>query len=135
MSAAKDKGKEIIKKEKPDGLLLSFGGQTALNCGLELEEKGILQKYNVEVLGTASKLGDIPSLEDVIGAAQIAISEFEQGKVSNVYLFANEYVNTMTQKPFEKDLLPIAEITVKIPHKVKKSIYKKRINRKNLNLE
>ena len=66
---------------------------------------------NVEVLGTASKLGDIPSLEDVIGAAQIAISEFEQGKVSNVYLFANEYVNTMTQRPFEKDLLPIAEIT------------------------
>ena len=43
---------EILKKEKPDGLLLSFGGQTALNCGLELEEKGILKKYNVKVLGT-----------------------------------------------------------------------------------
>ena len=65
---------------------------------------------DVEVLGTASKLGDIPLIEDVIGAAQIAISEFEQGKVGNVYIFANEYVNTMTQKPFEKKLLPIAEI-------------------------
>ena len=41
---------EEILKEKPDGLLLSFGGQTALNCGLELEEKGILKKYNVKVL-------------------------------------------------------------------------------------
>ena len=43
---------EIIKKEKVDAILLSFGGQTALNCGLELEEKGILKKYNVRVLGT-----------------------------------------------------------------------------------
>ena len=43
---------EILQKEKPDGLLLSFGGQTALNCGLELEEKGILKKYHVKVLGT-----------------------------------------------------------------------------------
>lgn len=43
---------QILKKEKPDGILLSFGGQTALNCGLELEEKGILEKYGVRVLGT-----------------------------------------------------------------------------------
>jgi len=43
---------KIIKKERPDGILLSFGGQTALNLGLELFEKGILKKYNVEVLGT-----------------------------------------------------------------------------------
>jgi len=43
---------KIIEKEKPDGILLSFGGQTALNCGLELFEKGVFEKYNVEVLGT-----------------------------------------------------------------------------------
>jgi len=43
---------QIIIKEKIDALLLSFGGQTALNCGLELEKQGILKKYNVEVLGT-----------------------------------------------------------------------------------
>jgi len=43
---------KVIKKERPDGILLGFGGQTALNCGLELEKKGILQKYNVKVLGT-----------------------------------------------------------------------------------
>jgi len=43
---------KIIAREKPDGILLSFGGQTALNCGIELFEKGILKKYNVEVLGT-----------------------------------------------------------------------------------
>jgi carbamoyl-phosphate synthase large subunit len=44
---------KVILKEKPDGILLGFGGQTALNCGTELAEKGILEKYNVKVLGTS----------------------------------------------------------------------------------
>ena len=42
----------VIQKEKPAGILLSFGGQTALNCGVELYRQGILEKYNVKVLGT-----------------------------------------------------------------------------------
>jgi len=42
----------IIEKEKPDGIALSFGGQTALNCGIELYESGILKKYNVKIIGT-----------------------------------------------------------------------------------
>lgn len=42
----------VIEKEKPDAIVLSFGGQTALNCGLELYKKGILNKHNVQVLGT-----------------------------------------------------------------------------------
>ena len=42
----------VIKKEQPDGILLSFGGQTALNCGVELYKSGVLEKYNVRVLGT-----------------------------------------------------------------------------------
>ena len=44
---------EIIKKERPDGILLAFGGQTALNCGTELFQKGILKEYGVKVLGTS----------------------------------------------------------------------------------
>ena len=42
----------VIQKERPDGILLSFGGQTALNCGVELFKSGVLGKYNVKVLGT-----------------------------------------------------------------------------------
>jgi carbamoyl-phosphate synthase large subunit len=42
----------IIEKERPDGVMLAYGGQTALNCGVNLEESGILQKYGVNVLGT-----------------------------------------------------------------------------------
>ena len=43
---------KVIKKERPDGIMLSFGGQTALNCGLALYEKGIFEKYNIKVLGS-----------------------------------------------------------------------------------
>lgn len=42
----------VIQKERPDGILLAFGGQTALNCGVELYQSGVLDKYNVKVLGT-----------------------------------------------------------------------------------
>ena len=46
---------QVIRKERPDGILLGFGGQTALNLGLELDAKGILKKYGVRVLGTPIK--------------------------------------------------------------------------------
>jgi len=43
---------KVIRKEKPDGILLGFGGQTALNCGIELAKTGVLERHNVKVLGT-----------------------------------------------------------------------------------
>ena len=43
---------KVIEKERPDGILLAFGGQTALNCGVELYRKGVLEKYGLKVLGT-----------------------------------------------------------------------------------
>lgn len=81
---------EVIKKENPDGILLAFGGQTALNCGVDLYENGILEKYNVEVVGTpvqaiintedreifANMLGTI----DVKTPISIACSNFEEAK-------------------------------------------------------
>ncbi|MFA6520165.1 MAG: carbamoyl-phosphate synthase (glutamine-hydrolyzing) large subunit [Candidatus Paceibacterota bacterium] len=53
---------KVIKKERPDGIMLSFGGQTALNCGLALYEKGIFKKYNIQVLG--SPVSSIELTED-----------------------------------------------------------------------
>lgn len=43
---------KVIAKERPDGILLAFGGQTALNCGVALDRDGVLEKYGVRVLGT-----------------------------------------------------------------------------------
>ena len=45
----------VIEKERPDGILLAFGGQTALNCGTDLYKKGVLDKYGVQVLGTSAE--------------------------------------------------------------------------------
>jgi carbamoyl-phosphate synthase large subunit len=53
---------KVIAKEKPDGIILGFGGQTALNCGLALQREGILEKYNVQVLGT--QISAIENTED-----------------------------------------------------------------------
>jgi len=53
---------KVIEKEKPDGIMLSFGGQTALNCGVELFNSGVFEKYNVEVLGT--QIDAIKNTED-----------------------------------------------------------------------
>lgn len=79
---------QIFKKEKPDGLLLAFGGQTALNCGVKLYEQGTLEKYNVRVLGTpvqsiidtedreifAGKLGEI----DVKTPKSVAVTSIKE---------------------------------------------------------
>ncbi|MFA7278060.1 MAG: carbamoyl-phosphate synthase (glutamine-hydrolyzing) large subunit [Candidatus Gracilibacteria bacterium] len=56
---------KIIAKERPDGIFLSFGGQTALNCGVELYRSGVLKKYNVEVLGTPVKTIEVTEDRDL----------------------------------------------------------------------
>ncbi|HXW11588.1 MAG TPA: hypothetical protein VD694_02420, partial [Nitrososphaeraceae archaeon] len=43
---------QIIEKELPDSIMLGFGGQTALNCGVSLHDEGVLEKYKIQVLGT-----------------------------------------------------------------------------------
>ena len=53
---------EVIQREKPEGIILSMGGQTGLNCGIELEKRGILAKYGVRVLGTS--VASIEATED-----------------------------------------------------------------------
>lgn len=77
---------KIIQKEKPDGIFLSFGGQTALNCGLELEEKGILAKYGVKVIGTS--IQTIRETEDrdlfIKKLAEIGVKVPESSAVASV---------------------------------------------------
>ncbi|MFH0834147.1 MAG: carbamoyl-phosphate synthase (glutamine-hydrolyzing) large subunit [Patescibacteria group bacterium] len=79
----------IIQKEKPDGILLAFGGQTALNCGVELEKRGVFKKFGVRVLGT--QISAIEATEDreifvkklseigVTTARAVAISDISKG--------------------------------------------------------
>lgn len=68
---------QVIKKEKPDGIFLSFGGQTALNCGLQLYESGVLEKHGVKVLGTSvptiSLTEDRKKFADFLGGLSIDV--------------------------------------------------------------
>ncbi len=60
---------KVIEREKPDGLLLSFGGQTALNCGVTLKNSGVLKKHSVEVLGTPVESIEITEDRDLFNKA------------------------------------------------------------------
>ncbi len=62
---------EVIEKERPDGILLGFGGQIALNCGVELKKKGILDEYGVKVLGTSVESIEIASDREKFRRAMI----------------------------------------------------------------
>ena len=121
---------KIIEKEKPDGIFLSFGGQTALNCGVQLDEKGILKKHNVKVLGTpietikatedralfAKKLGEINlktpksfavgNAEDAMKAANdlgypvMIRAAYTLGGLGSGICRNDEELETITQKAF-----------------------------------
>ncbi len=75
---------QVIEKEKPDSLLLSFGGQTALNCGLKLEESGVLAKHNVQVLGTpVSTIRDTEDRQLFIERLDEVNADYARSKAAN----------------------------------------------------
>ena len=86
----------VIAKERPDGILLSFGGQTALNCGVELYKSGVLERYGVKVLGTpVQAIIDTEDREkfvqklDEIGVRTIrseAVCDIEQARCAATHL-------------------------------------------------
>jgi len=78
---------KVIAKEKPQGILLAFGGQTALNCGVELQRSGVLARYNVQVLGTPVKA--IEETEDrelfVKKLDEIGVKTIKSQAVNTIY--------------------------------------------------
>lgn len=82
---------KVIQKEKPDGILLAFGGQTALNCGVQLYEQGILEKYQIKVLGTPVQA--IMDTED----RDLFIKKLDEIDVKTIKSHAVESVETAKQ--------------------------------------
>ncbi|OQY03777.1 MAG: carbamoyl phosphate synthase large subunit [Bacteroidetes bacterium 4572_117] len=78
---------EVIKKEKPEGILLTFGGQTALNCGVELYQNGVFEKYNIKVLGTPVQ--SIINTED----RDIFVEKLDEINVSTARSYAVDTIN------------------------------------------
>ncbi|XP_078674784.1 multifunctional protein CAD-like isoform X2 [Branchiostoma floridae x Branchiostoma belcheri] len=67
---------QVIKSERPDGVLLTFGGQTALNCGVELTKQGVFEKYNVRVLGTPVSSIVMTEDREIFAKKMAEINEF-----------------------------------------------------------
>ncbi|WP_294531966.1 carbamoyl-phosphate synthase (glutamine-hydrolyzing) large subunit [uncultured Bacteroides sp.] len=77
---------KVIEKERPDGILLSFGGQTALNCGVELYKKGVFEKWGVQVLGTPVQA--IMDTED----RELFVRKLDEIKVKTIQSYAADTV-------------------------------------------
>lgn len=95
---------KIIARERPDSLLASLGGQTGLNLAMELDEKGILQKYNVQLLGT--KIDSIRRAEDredfknmMLAIGEPCIDSVIVHDVQSSVDFANEYGYPVIVRP------------------------------------
>jgi carbamoyl-phosphate synthase large subunit len=134
---------KVIEKEKPDGILLSFGGQTALNCGIALHKSGIIQKYDVTVLGTqvqaildtedrelfTRKLDEISvktprsiavtSVEEAAGAAHklgypvIIRSAYALGGLGSGFCSDEKEIRALTQKSFSYSSQVLVEESLK----------------------
>jgi len=66
---------QVLKRERPEGIVISMGGQTALNCGVDLEKKGLLAKYNVQVLGTQIPVIEATEDRDIFAKKLVEIDE------------------------------------------------------------
>ncbi len=134
---------KVIEKEKPEGILLSFGGQTALNCGVALYQSGVLEKHGVQVLGTpvkaildtedrelfARKLDEISvktprslavtSVDEAVRAAAtlgypvIVRSAFALGGLGSGFCSSEEEMRALTQKSFSYSAQVLVEESLK----------------------
>lgn len=68
---------------------------------------GFFGSINAKIVAQATKLGDTPHLEDIIGSIKVMLDAFDEGKIDGLYVASNEFVNTMTQKPTLDKLVPV----------------------------
>ena len=85
------------QKKGVEATLVTFGKKAS----------AFFKNVNVEIMGHVSGLGEKPQIEDLIGAIRIMIESYRDNAVQRVYIVANEFVNTMTQKPVIVQLLPL----------------------------
>ncbi len=77
-------------------------------CTVGTKASGFFSNLKTNLVGQVAKLGDAPHLQDVVGVITIMLDAYEQGKIDELYVVNNEFVNTMTQRPVVEKLLPVA---------------------------
>jgi F-type H+-transporting ATPase subunit gamma len=75
-------------------------------CTIGTKAFGFFSNLKVNLVGQVSKLGDAPHLKDIVGVIKIMLDAYEAGRIDQLYVISNEFVNTMTQRPIVEQLLP-----------------------------
>lgn len=78
-------------------------------CAIGAKAVSFFGSYGGNVLAATRDLGDAPSAEDLLGSIKVMLDAFDQGKIDRLYLVSNDFVNTMTQKPAVRQLLPLQQ--------------------------
>ena len=76
-------------------------------CTIGTKASGFFSNLKINLVGQAIKLGDAPHLNDIIGVIKIMLDAYEEGRIDQLFIISNEFVNTMTQRPTVEQLLPI----------------------------
>jgi F-type H+-transporting ATPase subunit gamma len=76
-------------------------------CTIGTKASGFFSNLKVNLVGQVSKLGDTPRLHDIVGVIKIMLDAYEAGRIDQLYVISNEFVNTMTQRPIVEQLIPV----------------------------
>jgi F-type H+-transporting ATPase subunit gamma len=76
-------------------------------CTIGTKAFGFFGNLKVNLVGQVSKLGDAPRLNDIVGVIKLMLDAYEEGRIDELYVVSNEFVNTMTQRPTIEQLLPV----------------------------
>ena len=76
-------------------------------CAIGKKAVGFFSRFKANVVAQASHLGDSPSMDELIGAVKVMLDAYDEGKIDRLYLVSNDFVNTMTQSPDVKQLIPV----------------------------
>jgi len=94
------------------------GVQTDL-CLIGRKGKLFFKRHGGDILGLTEHLGDQPAVQDLVGVVKVMLDHYDQGKIDAVYIAYNEFVNTMTQKPTIRQLLPLLDTQEDADHPTK----------------
>lgn len=78
-------------------------------CLIGRKGKLFFKRHGGQVLGVAEHLGDKPAVQSLVGVVKVMLDHFDQAKLDAIYIASNEFINTMTQKPFVRQLLPLQQ--------------------------
>jgi len=90
----------FLKEKSDEGIEQQF-------CAIGTKARVFFKSYGGNVVSATEKLGDVPSMESLVGAIKVLLDKFEAGEIDQIYLASNRFLNTMTQEPEIKQLLPL----------------------------